>query len=53
MNGTVDSSFNIGTGFGGSPGGAVVQIIVVQPDDKILVGGYFTTYKGTTQNQIV
>ncbi len=53
MNGTVDSSFNIGTGFGGSPGGAVVQIIVVQPDDKILVGGYFTTYKGTTQNRIV
>lgn len=52
-NGAIDSSFNIGTGFGGSPSGAVVQTIVVQPDDKILVGGYFTTYKGATQNRIV
>lgn len=52
-NGALDTSFNIGTGFGGSPTAATVQSVVVQPDDKILVGGYFTTYKGVTQNRIV
>ena len=46
-NGTRDTSFNIGTGFDGS-----VNTIAVQSDGKILVGGQFTSYNGTTQNRI-
>lgn len=52
-NGTLDSSFDIGTGFGGSLSGSVVRSIAVQSDGKILVGGYFTTYKDIAQNRIV
>jgi uncharacterized delta-60 repeat protein len=46
--GTIDTSFSIGTGFNNS-----VKKIIVQPDGKILVGGYFTSYNSTTQNAIV
>ena len=41
-------SFNIGTGFNG-----IVYTIYIQPDGKILVGGDFTTYNGTTSNRII
>jgi uncharacterized delta-60 repeat protein len=46
--GTIDNTFNIGTGFGGT-----VTTIALQPDNKILVGGAFTTYSGTTRNRII
>lgn len=46
--GSRDTTFNTGTGFNGT-----VQSIVVQPDGKILVGGAFVTYDGTTQNSLV
>ncbi|RTY95984.1 T9SS type A sorting domain-containing protein [Flavobacterium sp. GT3R68] len=46
--GSIDTSFNIGTGFN-----KTVQTIVLQPDGKILVGGDFTTYQGTTSNRII
>ncbi|MBK1897370.1 T9SS type A sorting domain-containing protein [Chryseobacterium paridis] len=52
-NGTLDTSFNMGTGFGGSLSGSAVRSIALQTDGKILVGGYFTTYKGIAQNRIV
>ncbi|MEY3470703.1 MAG: hypothetical protein RLZZ223_53, partial [Candidatus Parcubacteria bacterium] len=39
-NGSIDSSFNIGTGFNGS-----VYSLALQSDGKILVGGYFTSYQ--------
>lgn len=39
--GTIDSTFNIGTGFNDS-----VYSIVLQGDGKILVGGDFTSYNG-------
>jgi uncharacterized delta-60 repeat protein len=42
-NGTKDNTFNIGTGFNSS-----VHSILVQSDGKILVGGSFTTYSGST-----
>lgn len=45
--GTLDTSFNIGTGFNGP-----VHSIALQPDGKILVGGLFTKYNGTTQSRI-
>lgn len=47
-NGTLNTSINLGTGAGG-----VVRTIAVQPDGKILIGGAFTTFNGTTRNRIV
>src|SRR5690554_437044 len=46
--GTLDTSFNIGTGFNEN-----VISVTLQPDGKILVGGHFTTFNGTTQNRLV
>ena len=50
--GTIDTTFttNIGTGFGS---GSSIFSIAVQSDDKILVGGIFTSFNGTTQNRII
>ena len=45
--GTRDTSFNIGTGFN-----AQVYSLRLQSDGKILVGGDFTTYSGSTQFRI-
>ncbi len=45
--GTLDASFNPGTG-----ANATVRSIVIQSDGKILIGGDFTSYNGTTQNRI-
>jgi uncharacterized delta-60 repeat protein len=42
-----DTGFVIGTGFNNR-----VSAIAVQSDGKILVGGFFTTYNGVTQNYI-
>lgn len=46
--GTIDNSFNSGTGFIGS-----VQSTVIQSDGKIVVGGSFTSYNGTSVNRII
>jgi uncharacterized delta-60 repeat protein len=46
--GTTDTSFNIGTGFNN-----MVRAILILPDGKILVGGDFTSFNGSTQNRIV
>src|SRR5690606_23709444 len=48
--GTIDTSFTTGSGFSNN---ASVRAIVQQPDGKILVGGWFTTYRGQTRNCIV
>ncbi|MGJ8671624.1 Calx-beta domain-containing protein [Rubritalea sp.] len=45
--GSVDSSFITGTGFNG-----VVEALTLQDDGKILVGGDFTSYNGTSCNRI-
>ena len=47
--GTADtgSSWNQGTGFNNT-----IRNIVVQPDGKIVAGGSFTTYSGSTANRI-
>jgi uncharacterized delta-60 repeat protein len=45
--GTLDTSFVIGSGFNG-----MVYITKVLPDGKILVGGNFTDYNGTTANYL-
>ncbi len=46
--GTKDSSFTTGTGFNSN-----VFAIVTQTDGRILVGGDFTTYNGSTENRII
>jgi len=44
--GSLDTSFAIGTGFN-----ATVWSLVVQPDGKILAGGGFTSYSGTSRGR--
>ncbi len=46
--GSVDATFDSGTGFDVAP-----QKIVVQADGKILIGGAFTIYNGAAQSGIV
>ena len=46
--GTLDTTFNIGTGFNNT-----VQSMLVEPSGRIIVGGDFTTFNGTTANRIV
>ena len=46
--GTVDNTFDIGTGFNLS-----VTSIFVQSDGKIIVGGTFTLYEGITKTRII
>ena len=46
--GSIDNTFNIGTGFNNA-----IQIIQIQSDGKILIGGLFTSYNGTTSNRII
>ena len=47
-NGTLDTSFNIGTGFN-----STVLSVKIQPDGKILCAGFFNTYSGFTSPGIV
>lgn len=56
-NGTVDTGFDLGSGFGngnGFAGGPVDKIaaIKVQPDGKILLGGGFRTFQGVPERGI-
>jgi uncharacterized delta-60 repeat protein len=46
--GAIDNTFNIGTGFSTSP-----YNVYIQSDGKIIVGGAFITYSGSTNNRIV
>jgi uncharacterized delta-60 repeat protein len=46
--GTIDASFNIGSGFNGT-----VKKMAIQTDGKILVGGQFTVYNGASKNRLL
>jgi uncharacterized delta-60 repeat protein len=46
--GSIDTSFNIGTGFNSN-----VNAIAIQSDGKILLGGNFTSYQGVAANRII
>lgn len=48
--GSLDATFNSGTGFGGGASGYKGY---VYNDDKILIGGSFTSYNGTSINNMV
>lgn len=49
-NGTRDTSFNVGVGL---TAGSVGYSAVTQSDNKLIVGGSFTTYSGSTSNRLV
>lgn len=51
-NGTRDSSFQVGTAFGGL-GGSVTALAVQPSDGRILVGGAFETYRGVYADGLV
>lgn len=46
--GDLDTSFHIGTGFQ-----SIVTAVSIQPDQKIVVGGDFTSYNGTNYPKMV
>ena len=46
--GSVDNTFNVGTGFNGE-----VNDIEIQSDGKTLVGGRFTSYDGNSRNYFI
>ena len=46
--GSLDATFNIGTGFGSE-----VFTTVIQTDGKIIVGGFFNSFNGTARNRLV
>lgn len=48
LDGTLDNSFNLGEGFNNT-----VHTVEIQPDGKILVGGYFTQFNGVVANHLV
>lgn len=46
--GTVDSTFNTGSGFNTSTSSSYVRALKIQEDGKIIVGGYLTNFNGAT-----
>lgn len=46
--GSKDATFNIGVGFDNS-----IQTIALQPDGKIMVGGYFSKFQDSYQNRLI
>lgn len=46
--GTVDNTFSAGAGFN-----TVVNVVRMQADEKVVVGGAFTTYQSVTANRII
>lgn len=49
QDGTIDTTFDIGTGFVG----ASINVIEVQSDGKIIVGGMFSSFNGNPANYLV
>jgi uncharacterized delta-60 repeat protein len=52
-NGTIDTTFNTGTGFNSGEFGVSADEIAIQTDGKIVVAGSFTTFNGAVANTIV
>ncbi|KIC02408.1 calcium-binding protein [Flavobacterium sp. JRM] len=46
--GSIDEDFNIGSGFNGK-----AYASLIQKDEKIIIGGAFTTYSGITSNRLI
>jgi uncharacterized delta-60 repeat protein len=50
-NGSLETSFNPGTGIGGSS--PYLLSVATQPDGRILIGGNFSTYNGVTLSNFI
>jgi uncharacterized delta-60 repeat protein len=50
--GTIDNSFNMGSGFNGNTGFEARKVKVLS-NQQIIVNGNFTSYNGTSKNEIV
>jgi uncharacterized delta-60 repeat protein len=50
--GTLDGTFNIGTGVVGNLFGISINSTSIQSDGKIIIGGLFTSYNGAARNNI-
>jgi uncharacterized delta-60 repeat protein len=51
---SLDNTFNTGTGFAPISANALcVYDLELQPDGKVIIGGYFTTFNGIIANNIV
>lgn len=48
QHGSINASFNVGTGFNNNP-----LTLAVQSDDKVIAGGDFISYNGTASNRII
>lgn len=46
--GSIDETFNLGTGFNGK-----IYTTYIQPDGKIIVGGSFTTFNGVSSGRLI
>jgi uncharacterized delta-60 repeat protein len=51
-NGSIDASFNPGTGINVASNESSIRAIAIQTDGKIVIGGNFTTNNGSIVNQI-
>jgi uncharacterized delta-60 repeat protein len=57
VDGTIDQSFNLvagqtGSGVNVNPGGEYVRSVAITPDNKIVIGGDFTSYDSVGRNNI-
>jgi len=49
--GTKDDTFNYGgSGLGNNPATLIIYSVITQPDDKIIIGGAFSSYNGVLKN---
>jgi uncharacterized delta-60 repeat protein len=53
IDGTIDNTFSVGTGFDLTGNQDAIQTVSVQDDGKILVGGSFNSYNGTTASNLI
>lgn len=51
--GSLDNTFNIGSGIGETTNNQWVRAIALQSNGKILVGGYFTSYNGLSCSRLI
>lgn len=52
-NGTLDNTFNIGSGFSGSGYVAEIRVIIEDSSGKLYVGGNFNFFSGQTYNKLI
>jgi len=48
--GSIDTAFNPGTGTGGDYNS--IECVALQPDGKVIIGGFFTSFNGTNRKNI-